>query len=217
MKGIIRGRAAAGAAALGIPLLATALPADAGTADGAIGKVEFTYSSPEVAETGDKVTWHWAVKNASGGSVAKVVLTHRLTPKLKVHTIDKPCTATAASIRCDYGTLKAGERRRGSLVAELPPAASGTVQLNGRVTWHQGATTDQAPAPETKQPETKQPETKQPETKQPETKQPETKQPEATQPETKPETKQPAAAPPAAAPPVEKTPPAASEPAAASD
>ncbi|MEU5881343.1 hypothetical protein [Spirillospora sp. NPDC047279] len=138
MKGIVRGRrgrAAFGATALGLSLLASATPANAVTA---VGKVEFTYSAPEVAEAGDTVTWRWSVKNVGGESVNKVLLTHKLTPMLKVRSVDAPCAVTATAIRCEYGTMKAGEERKGVVVAELPSDASGTVQINGRMTWQQG-------------------------------------------------------------------------------
>ncbi|MBO2445760.1 DUF11 domain-containing protein [Actinomadura barringtoniae] len=150
MKGIIAGRTAIGTAALGAALLGTALPGHAEARHAAIGKVEFVYSAPEVAEAGDSVTWRWTVKNVGGESVDKVVLTHKLTPALKVKTVDEPCEAGQTSIRCEYGTLKAGEKRQGTVVAVLPPETSGTVQINGRVTWQQGtapvATDSPAPA-----------------------------------------------------------------------
>jgi len=138
MKGIIAGRSAIAAAALGASLLGTALPGHAEARQAAIGKVEFVYSAPEVAEAGDSVTWRWTVKNVGSEGVDKVVLTHKLTPALKVKTVDEPCEAGQTSIRCEYGSLKAGEKRQGTVVAVLPPETSGTVQINGRVTWQQG-------------------------------------------------------------------------------
>lgn len=151
MKGIIRphhwpARAAVSAAA-GMSLLVTTVPADAGT-----GKIVFNYSAPDVADAGDTVTWRWTIKNTGSESVEKVVLTHRLTPKLKIRAVKKPCVVTETSIQCRYGTLKAGQKRQGTLRAELPPAASGNVQINGRVTWHQGSAVEQVPKTGTAQP-----------------------------------------------------------------
>ncbi|MFI0449554.1 hypothetical protein [Actinomadura sp. 6N118] len=144
MKGIIRphhwSARAAVSAATGMSLLVTAMPADAGT-----GKIVFNYSAPDVADAGDTVTWRWTIKNTGGESAEKVVLTHRLTPKLKIRSVKKPCEVTETSIRCRYGTLKAGQKRQGTLAAELPPDASGNVQINGRVTWHHGPAAEQTP------------------------------------------------------------------------
>ncbi|KAB2347461.1 DUF11 domain-containing protein [Actinomadura rudentiformis] len=149
MKGIIGdrrwpARTAAGAVA-GMSLLVITVPADARTGPGDTGKIVFNYSAPDVADAGDKVTWRWTIKNTGGEGVEKVVLTHRLTPKLKVRAVSKPCVVAETSIQCRYGTLKAGQKRQGTLAAELAPSTSGTVQINGRVTWQQGPAADQAP------------------------------------------------------------------------
>ncbi|WP_433335269.1 hypothetical protein [Spirillospora sp. CA-294931] len=131
-------RAAAGAVAVGATLAAAALPAQARTAEPAAAKVDFAYSSPEIADAGDKVTWHWTIKNSGTMDVHKVVLTHKLTPMLKMASVSPGCKALATAVRCEYGLLAKGVSRTGTLVAQIPAEASGTVQINGRVTWQQG-------------------------------------------------------------------------------
>ncbi|WP_329394748.1 hypothetical protein [Streptomyces melanogenes] len=103
----------------------------------AIGKVEFTYSAPEVSENGDEVTWTWTVRNTGTTKADKVVLTHKTTPVLKAKSVPSACEAGETSVRCEYGTLQAGESREGKAVFNLPADLNSTVQINGRVTWQQ--------------------------------------------------------------------------------
>ncbi|MBW8484190.1 hypothetical protein [Actinomadura parmotrematis] len=130
MRSIITARAAVLAGAFGAALAVA-------PAAHAAGKVDFAYSAPEVSEEGDNVVWTWTV-GAGDGPVEKVVLTHRLTPHLKVASVSKECTVLEAAVRCEYGALKAGQRKRGVLVADIPVGTSGSVQISGRVTWRQG-------------------------------------------------------------------------------
>lgn len=135
MKGTIAlGFAALGAAlAVAAPAHAAYAPAGHGHAG---GKIEFTYDPPEIADDGESVTWHWTLKNTGDEDVEKVVLTHKLTPKLKVSKFDKECVEKAdGGIKCEYGAVAVGEENEGTLVAALPSGVSGTVQINGRVTW----------------------------------------------------------------------------------
>lgn len=137
---------ALGAAVLGTSLAMAAPAAAADHTNGhAAGKVEFTYDAPEIAESGDTVTWRWTLANTGDEGVDKVVLTHKLTPKLKVSSVEDLCTVKDEGIRCEYGSVDAGEKHNGTLVATLPPNVSGTVQINGRVTWQQAVTTGPPP------------------------------------------------------------------------
>ncbi|GAA1547497.1 hypothetical protein GCM10009678_32600 [Actinomadura kijaniata] len=136
-------RAVTGALALGGCLLA-APPIQAA----APGKVEFVYTAPKVSRAGDSVTWGWSIRNNGGEPVEKVVLTHRFRPVMKVRSVSARCRVLKDAIRCEYGSLKAGEARSGVIVAEVPATAAGNVQINGRVTWQQrGAAPAPAPAP----------------------------------------------------------------------
>ncbi|MFG2660183.1 hypothetical protein [Streptomyces sp. NPDC048425] len=101
----------------------------------ASGKVEFAYTAPEISEDGSSVTWHWTVSNTGDTTVDQVVMTHKLTPQLQVAQVSAPCQVQATAIRCGYGAMKPDEKREGSLVADLPEDLSGSVQINGRITW----------------------------------------------------------------------------------
>ncbi|MFC9970141.1 hypothetical protein ACFVH6_04470 [Spirillospora sp. NPDC127200] len=117
------------------PLLAAPLAAAPAHADTPTGKVGFVYSAPEISVDGNNVTWDWTVTNGVGAPVDKVVLTHRFTPRLKVVSASAPCEVLEATVRCDYGRLANAGRKKGTLVAAIPPETAGTVQINGRVTW----------------------------------------------------------------------------------
>ncbi|WP_051108949.1 DUF11 domain-containing protein [Actinomadura flavalba] len=126
-------RAAAGALVLGTAV-GLAAPADA-----AQTRVAFNYSAPQVARTGENVAWTWTVRNGGPGDAEEVVLTHRLSPALKTSGLPAECKAAAETIRCEYGKLKQGERRTGRVVAAIPEAESGTIEISGRVTWKDAA------------------------------------------------------------------------------
>ncbi|MFC6883919.1 hypothetical protein, partial [Actinomadura yumaensis] len=98
-------------------------------------RVEFRYSAPEVADAGDTVTWKWTIRNRGTDPVDKVVLDHRLTPRLKTEKVTTPCKPVQRTIRCDYGALRPGQVKKGALTAKIPANASGSVQIHGRVTW----------------------------------------------------------------------------------
>jgi hypothetical protein len=144
--------------ALGAPVFlasaaaAAQLPASEPPAPAAAADVKLTYSAPRVAADGEHLVWRWTLTNEGSGAAAGVVLVHRLTPALKISRLAKECRAIASGISCSYGTIKAGQRRAGSLEAELSRDVSGTVEINGRVTWQQGTAgpagsdTDVAPA-----------------------------------------------------------------------
>ena len=139
---------AAAAAVTTVPPPAAARPAEAppAAAPPADGTVEFSYSAPELSRAGDHVIWHWTLRNTADRPVEDVVLFHHLTPKLKVTSISSPCTVDAEAIRCDYRTLKAGQRKRGTLSAALPAHVTGLVQIQGRVTWRFAPASTPAPA-----------------------------------------------------------------------
>lgn len=104
----------------------------------AVADIKFDYAAPRVAADGEHVTWRWTLTNAGSGAATDVILVHHLTPQLKISTMSKECRAIANTISCSYGRIKAGERRTGALGAELSRDVSGTVEINGRVTWQQG-------------------------------------------------------------------------------
>jgi len=122
--------AAAAAAAQSAPEPA---PATSAAAD-----VKLDYDSPQVAADGEHLVWRWTLTNKGSGAAGGVVLFHRLTPALKISHVAKECRAIASGVSCSYGTIKAGQRKAGSLEAELSSDVSGTVEINGRVTWQQG-------------------------------------------------------------------------------
>jgi hypothetical protein len=108
-------------------------PAPAPAAD-----VKLAYDAPRMAADGERLVWRWRLTNEGSGAAGGVILVHRLTPPLKISRLAKECRAIASGVSCSYGTIKAGTRRAGSLEAELSRDVSGTVEINGRVTWQQG-------------------------------------------------------------------------------
>ncbi|XVQ09246.1 hypothetical protein ACQP1W_43040 [Spirillospora sp. CA-255316] len=104
-------------------------------ASAADGRIEFSYSPPELSQSGDQVIWRWTVHNTGDRPANGVVLFHTLRPNLKVTSISPPCKAHAGTIRCDYRLLGPGEKQHGTLMAELPAHVTGLVQIRGRVTW----------------------------------------------------------------------------------
>jgi phage baseplate assembly protein gpV len=133
--------------ALGAPVFlasaaaaATAQPAPVPSpAKSAAADVKLAYDSPQVSADGEHLVWRWTLTNEGSGAAGGVVLVHRLTPALKISHLAKECRAIASGVSCSYGTIKAGQRKAGSLEAELSRDVSGTVEINGRVTWQQGA------------------------------------------------------------------------------
>ena len=107
-------------------------------ATSAAADVKLAYSAPKVAADGEHLVWRWTLTNEGSGAAGGVVLVHRLTPALKISHLAKECRAIASGVSCSYGTIKPGQRRAGSLDAELSRDVSGTVEINGRVTWQQG-------------------------------------------------------------------------------
>lgn len=130
---------------------AAARPAPRPAANSAAADIRFTYESPRVSPDGDHLTWRWTLRNTGPGAAGDVVLVHRLTPPLKISRLPRECRAIAHGASCSYGTIKAGQRRTGSLDAELSRDVSGTVEIHGRVTWQQvtsgpaGSDSDVAP------------------------------------------------------------------------
>jgi phage baseplate assembly protein gpV len=107
-------------------------------ATSAAADVKLDYDPPQVAADGEHLVWRWTLTNKGSGAAGGVVLVHRLTPALKISHVAKECRAIASGVSCSYGTIKAGQRKAGSLEAELSSDVSGTVEINGRVTWQQG-------------------------------------------------------------------------------
>jgi len=137
MKNIFAGRMRPAIVALGVaaPML-LAGPAHAGTGP---GNVTFTYDPPQIAEDGTHVTWHWTLTNKGAQAADQVTLLHRLTPSLKTVQASEPCTVGPQLVRCHYDMLGPGASREGTIVGALPSDLSGTVQINGRITWQSGA------------------------------------------------------------------------------
>jgi hypothetical protein len=106
----------------------------------AAAAVTFSYEAPRISADGTAVTWKWTLTNKGSAAAGNVVLMHSLTPQLKIGKTAKECTAGNKGVTCSYGTVDAGGKKEGMLVAVLPRDQSGTVDINGRVVWLQGAT-----------------------------------------------------------------------------
>jgi phage baseplate assembly protein gpV len=133
--------------ALGAPVFLAASAAAAAAAQAApepppaksaAADVKLAYDAPQVSADGEHLVWRWTLTNEGSGPAGGVILVHRLTPALKISHVAKECRAIASGVSCSYGTIKAGQRKTGSLEAELSRDVSGTVEINGRVTWQQG-------------------------------------------------------------------------------
>ena len=121
------------AAAVALPLLA-AQPAHAAAA----ARVEFAYTSPRVTASGERTIWGWTIRNTGDRTAYRVVLTHELAPKLRIASLTSPCVIVqGGAIRCEYATLRPGERRTGALTAIVPRHLHGKVQIKGHATWWQ--------------------------------------------------------------------------------
>jgi hypothetical protein len=116
-------------------LLATVPPAQADpTPDQGI--VEFVYAQPGLSDEGDRVTWEWTVENPGNRAIGDVRLTHAITPELTIVSISKPCTVTGqGAADCAYGSLQPGAKVTGTVVAEVPADTTGSLKINGRITW----------------------------------------------------------------------------------
>ncbi|MFB4318462.1 hypothetical protein [Actinomadura sp. 21ATH] len=150
MKRIVGGRRAPARLAV-LAAAAAVAPLAAGPAQAAPpkgGEVEFRYSDPEFAESGNRVTWRWTVHNRGAKAVNDLKLVHTLTPRLKVSSVSAPCRVREGAVRCDYRALRPDGEKSGVLVAELPRDAAGAVEVKGRVTWRHGT----APATDTAAP-----------------------------------------------------------------
>jgi hypothetical protein len=101
--------------------------------------VTFFYDAPQISADGEHVIWRWRLTNAGSGSAAGVVLVHRLVPRLRISRMTRECRGIAGGVSCSYGTIKAGQRRRGALTANLSREMSGTVEIRGRVAWQEGS------------------------------------------------------------------------------
>lgn len=102
--------------------------------------VVLSYDPPQISEDGSHVTWHWNLRNRGTETAYNVTLVHRLNPPLAGVKASAPCEVTPRNIRCHYPEVPAGGKEHGTVDADLPPDLSGTVQINGRVTWRQDAT-----------------------------------------------------------------------------
>jgi hypothetical protein len=105
----------------------------------AAADVRFVYDAPQISTDGGHVTWRWTLTNNGPGTAGNVVLVHTLTQPLKITKLAQECKETKSGISCSYGSIDDGEKKEGSLDAELTPDVSGTVEINGRVTWRQGS------------------------------------------------------------------------------
>ncbi|GLW65500.1 hypothetical protein Arub01_37440 [Actinomadura rubrobrunea] len=150
---------AAGAVVTGVCLAAgppahaaarTAPPRPAVTAGGvgAKGKVEVVYARPKLAPSGTKVTWQWRLRNRTGRKAYAVVLTHRVKPPLPIRSPQKACRVVEEGlVRCTYASLRAGQTRKGTLVATLPDSLEGGVSLRGHVDWRRSKPRKKAKRP----------------------------------------------------------------------
>ncbi|MFF5260416.1 hypothetical protein ACFY4C_15840 [Actinomadura viridis] len=129
------------AAAAGASLPFAAPPAQAAPAapapPSAQGGVRISYSAPETTGTGDRIAWRWRLRNTGDRAVNGVVLVHTVDPGFRVSSYGALCAARSGTLRCEYRSLRPGERREGTLVAHVPAGVSGRIQLQGRVIWQQ--------------------------------------------------------------------------------
>lgn len=118
---------------------AQAAPAYAADTAPATSKIEFSYAAPDVAETGDHVTWGWTLENKGGLQADRVIVIHNLSAKTPVRQMSEGCTAQGTVVRCVYGAMAPGQKRTGSIDTGLPGDVDGAVQISARVIWQQGA------------------------------------------------------------------------------
>jgi hypothetical protein len=128
-------RAPAYLAAVAASLPLAAHPAQAAPAT---GQVEFFYSAPRPTHSANRISWTWTVRNRGDRPAHQVMLTHTLTPKVRVASLSTPCLIVqGGAIKCDYKTLNPGARRSGTLAAAVPPELQRKVQISGYATWRQ--------------------------------------------------------------------------------
>ena len=99
------------------------------------GTMVFGYDPPDISEDGSHVTWHWTLTNESADDAVEVTLLHHLTPALDQVRATAPCTVIPKGIRCHYGKIEAGTSVEGTIDADLPSDLTGSVKINGRITW----------------------------------------------------------------------------------
>lgn len=97
--------------------------------------LEFSYTEPDIAEEGDRISWKWTITNALDTAVDEVVLTHELAPSLTIVSVSKPCAPVERRATCAYGRLKPGASVTGTVVAEASADRKGRVTIDGRVTF----------------------------------------------------------------------------------
>ncbi|GLZ13588.1 hypothetical protein Acsp04_38230 [Actinomadura sp. NBRC 104425] len=139
------GAAMAGAClAAGPPACAKVEPAAARPAAG--GKVEVTYSVPRISANGTEVTWRWRLRNRTGRTAYRVVVTHTVKPAVPISSPNRACRKVAEGVvRCAYPSLRAKQSRTGTLVARLPENLEGGVNLAGKVAWRRTARQQDGP------------------------------------------------------------------------
>lgn len=122
-------------AGIALPVLVAgvaATPAHAArTAD-----VKLTYAPPEIADDDSGVTWNWTIANDGDSPAEEVVVSHRITPDQKILKVSDSCKVKDVMIVCAYGTIKAGDKREGS-VRTSEPTKVGSIRINGKVTWRE--------------------------------------------------------------------------------
>jgi len=139
------GAAMAGAClTAGPPARAEVEPAPARPA--AEGKVEVTYSVPRLSANGTDVTWRWRLRNRTGRTAYRVVVTHTVKPAVPISSPDRACRKVdEGTVRCAYPSLRAKQSRTGTLTARLPEDLEGGVNLAGKVEWRRTAAQPDGP------------------------------------------------------------------------
>ena len=125
--------------ALGAPVFLASPAAAQPAPKPAAADVRFVYGPPQISTDGGHVTWRWTLTNNGPGAADNVVLVHTLTPPLKITKLADECKVTKGGVSCSYASIADGAKKVGALEAELTPEMSGTVEINGRVTWQQGS------------------------------------------------------------------------------
>ncbi|MEV4333665.1 hypothetical protein AB0K02_24520 [Streptomyces sp. NPDC049597] len=97
--------------------------------------LEFSYTEPDIAGEGDRISWEWTITNTLDTAVDEVVLTHELAPGLTIVSVSEPCAPVEQRATCAYGRLKPGASVTGTVVAEVSADGKGRMTIDGRVTF----------------------------------------------------------------------------------
>jgi hypothetical protein len=98
----------------------------------------FDYDTPQISGDGDHITWHWSMVNMGTVTASHVLLIQQFNRPLDQVKASAPCEVSGTVVRCRFASVPAGGREEGTVEGDIPGDASGTIQINGRITWQQG-------------------------------------------------------------------------------